>query len=130
MADGAPTRSQILEASGDALKWQVYVIHTFPTDGLGPVMANIGPHLEYQNRMEAEGVYVAAGPHWADDEETWEGEGMIVVRAKDLADATRIAENDPMHSSGARSFRVRPWLINEGTITVKVNFATGTREVS
>ena len=37
------------------LKWQVYAIHTFPTDGLGPVMENIGPHLEYQHRMEQEG---------------------------------------------------------------------------
>lgn len=130
MADGAPTRTQILEASGDMLKWQVYVIHTFPENGMGPVMENIGPHLEYQARMEAEGVYIAAGPHWADDEETWEGEGMIVVRAKNLAEARAIAEADPMHKSGARSFRVRPWLINEGTITVKVSFAAGTREVS
>lgn len=130
MADGAPTRTQILEASGDMLKWQVYVIHTFPTDGLGPVMQNIGPHLEYQARMEKEGVYVAAGPHWADDEETWEGEGMIVVRAGSLDEARKIAEADPMHASGARSFRVRPWLINEGTITVKVNFAEGTRQVT
>ncbi len=130
MADGVPTRSQILAASGDMLKWQVYVIHTFPKNGLGPVMENIGPHLEYQARMEAEGVYVAAGPHWEDDEETWGGEGMIVVRAKNLAEARKIAEADPMHSSGARSFRVRPWLINEGTITVKVSFASGKREVS
>ena len=129
MADGPPTRSQILEKSGDMLKWQVYVISTFPADGIGPVMENIGPHLKHQARMEKEGVYIAAGPHWADDEETWEGEGMFIVRAKDLADARRIAEADPMHSSGARSFTVRPWLINEGTITVKVNFASGTREV-
>lgn len=129
MADGPPTRSQILEASGDMLKWQVYVVHTFPTDGLGPVMENIGPHLAHQAKMEEEGVYIAAGPHWADDEETWEGEGMFVVRARDLAHANEIAASDPMHSSGARSYRVRPWLINEGTITVKVSFASGAREV-
>jgi hypothetical protein len=35
-----------------------------------------------------------------------------------------------MHASGARDFRVRPWLINEGTITIKVNFATGDYSVS
>ena len=130
MADGPPTRTQILEASGDMLKWQVYAIHTFPENGMGPVMENIGPHLAHQAKMEEEGVYIAAGPHWADDEETWEGEGLIIVRARDLAHAREIAESDPMHSSGARSFRVRPWLINEGTITVKVSFASGAREVS
>ena len=123
------TRTKILEASGDMLKWQVYVIHTTPTDGMDKVMENIHDHLAFQRRMEDEGVYVAAGPHWADDEETWEGEGMIVLRAKSLAHAREIAESDPMHASGARSFTVRPWLINEGTITVKVGFASGVREV-
>ena len=92
MSDGLPTRKKILELSGDMLKWQVYAIHTYPTDGLEAVMANTGPHLEYQHKMEEEGVYIAAGPHWADDEETWEGEGLIIVRAKNLADARRIAE--------------------------------------
>ena len=126
----APTRTDILNHPAPMLKWQVYVIHTFPTNGLGPVMENLGPHLEYQQRMEDEGVYIAAGPHWAEDGETWEGEGMIVVRAASLEEARKIAEADPMHASGARSFRVRSWLINEGTITVKVNFASGNYTVS
>jgi hypothetical protein len=51
------------------------------------------------------------------------GDGMIVLRAKNLAEARTIAENDPMHKSGARKFRVRPWLINEGSVTVKINFS-------
>ncbi len=112
------------------LQWQVYVIHTTPSNGLGPVMEHIGPHLEYQQRMEQEGVYIAAGPHWEDDEETWKGDGMIVVRAANLAAARQIADNDPMHQSGARTFTVRPWLINEGSLTVKINFASRTYEVS
>ena len=48
---------------------------------------------------------------------------MIVLRAKNLAEARRVAANDPMHKNGARKFRVRPWLINEGSVTVKVNFS-------
>ena len=124
------TRSEILEASRGMLQWQVYVITTTPMNGLGPVMEHIGPHLAYQQRMEEEGVYLAAGPHWEDDEETWKGDGMIVVRASNLAEARRIAENDPMHQSGARTFTVRPWLINEGSITIKVNFASRNYEVS
>ena len=117
------TRANILEACKGMLRWQVYVIHTTPANGLGQVMENLGPHLEYQIRMEKEGVYIAAGPHWEDDEDTWKGDGMIVLRAKDLAEARKVAENDPMHKSGARKFRVRPWLINEGTITLKVNLS-------
>ncbi|WP_236841900.1 YciI family protein [Bosea sp. PAMC 26642] len=67
----------------------------------------------------------AAGPHWTDDEQRWDGEGMVVVRAASLAEAQAVAAADPMHQSGARSYRVRPWLVNEGTITVQLDFATG-----
>ena len=124
------TRTQILEATRNMLGWQLYVIATTPTGGLAPVMANLEPHLEYLVKMEQAGVYVAAGPHWDDDEESWKGDGMLVIRAKNLAEARELAESDPMHSSGARKFTVRPWLVNEGTVTVKLNFAAGTYQVS
>jgi hypothetical protein len=35
-----------------------------------------------------------------------------------------------MHVSGARKFTVRPWLVNEGTVTIKLNYAMGKFEVS
>jgi hypothetical protein len=31
-----------------------------------------------------------------------------------------------MHTSGARSFQVRPWLINEGTLTVRLDYSSQT----
>ena len=70
-----------------------------------------------------------AGPFWADDEKTWEGEGMVIIRAGSLAEAEKIAAEDPMHKSGARSFRVRPWLLNEGVVTLKVRYSDGSREL-
>jgi len=30
-----------------------------------------------------------------------------------------------MHKSGARNFTVRPWLLNEGSIQVSLNYSTG-----
>jgi hypothetical protein len=35
-----------------------------------------------------------------------------------------------MHTSGARKFTVRPWLVNEGTVTIKLKYAEGRFEVS
>jgi uncharacterized protein len=70
-----------------------------------------------------------AGPFWDDNEELWEGEGMVIIRAGALAEAKEIAATGPMHSSGARDFKVRPWLMNEGTITVKIRYSDGSREV-
>jgi uncharacterized protein YciI len=104
---------------------QYYVVLTTPTNGMGPVMANIEAHLAFQASLEAEGIMFAAGPHWTDDEMSWMGDGMVVIRATSLSEAKAIAEKDPMHVSGARKFTVRPWLVNEGTITIKLNYAKG-----
>jgi uncharacterized protein YciI len=70
-----------------------------------------------------------AGPMWNDAEDAWEGEGMVVVRAGSLTEAKALAASDPMHKAGARSFTVRPWLINEGTITVKLSYSDGKFEI-
>ena len=104
---------------------QLYVVFTTPTNGIGPVMENLQSHLDYQELLEKRGIMFAAGPHWTEDEQRWEGEGMVVVRASSLAEAKAIAADDPMHKSGARTYRVRPWLVNEGTLAVKLDFTTG-----
>ncbi len=129
MSDLKITKHDILEKTPDMLQKQLYIVHTKPTNGLGPIMENIGPHLEFQVRIEQEGIMFAAGPLWADDEETWEGEGMVVIRADNLAHAREIAASDPMHASGARDFTVRPWLVNEGGFNLRVTFSDGGRKL-
>ena len=106
------------------LQLQLYAIFTRPANGLGPVMEKLDEHLEYQISMEKNGILFAAGPFWTDDEQQWRGEGMVVVRAQSLDEARAIADKDPMHASGARTFEVRPWLINEGTLTLRLNHST------
>jgi uncharacterized protein YciI len=108
---------------------QLYVVFTTPTNGMGPVLENIQQHLAFQKSLEEQGIMFAAGPHWTSDEKSWEGDGMVVIRAKSLAEARAIAEKDPMHASGARKFTVRPWLVNEGTVTIKLGYASGKFEV-
>jgi uncharacterized protein YciI len=120
----------VLEASKEMLQKQLYAIFTTPVDGLGPVFATIEEHLKFQVELEREGVMFAAGPMWTDDEQNWEGEGLVIVRAENRAAAIAIAERDPMHKSGARSFRVRPWLINEGTVSVRLDYSTQTFTIS
>lgn len=114
----------VLDASKEMLQRQLYAIFTTPTDGLGPVFANLEEHLEFQVALERDGIMFAAGPLWTDDEQSWKGEGMVIVRASSRAEAVAIAERDPMHKNGARSFTVRPWLVNEGTTTVRLDYST------
>ncbi|CTQ69534.1 YciI family protein [Roseibium alexandrii] len=130
MSGPTVTKDDILKASAGMLQQQLYVVFTTPTNGLGPVMENIEEHLNFQVDLEQRGIMLGAGPFWADDEHTWNGEGMVIIRADSLDHARQIADTDPMHSSGARSFTVRPWLLNEGRITVEVNFSTGRHAVS
>lgn len=125
MAPAKVTREQVLEASKGMLQKQFYVVFSTPTNGIGPVMENLAAHLEHQCKIEQSGVMVAAGPHWTDDEKYWDGEGMFVIRAKSLGEAKEIAASDPMHKAGAQSFKVRPWLVNEGGLLIKLSFSDG-----
>ena len=68
---------------------QLYVVFTSPANGIGPVMENLAPHLEFQEKLEREGIMFAAGPNWTDDEQRWDGEGMVVIRAASLVEAQR-----------------------------------------
>ena len=119
----------ILNASAGCLQKQMYVYFTTPANGLGPVMENLDDHLKFQVELEQKGVMFGAGPFWTDDEQRWEGEGMIIIRAGSLAEARESAASDPMHASGARTFTIRPWLMNEGSVTMRVTYSDGGREV-
>ena len=55
---------------------------------------------------------------------------MIIIRAESIEAATVIAEADPMHSSGARKFRIRPWLMNEGGFNLRVTFSDGQQRLT
>lgn len=121
--------ADVLAASKGMLQKQLYAIFTTPTNGLGPVFAVLEEHLAFQVGLEKEGILYAAGPLWTDDAGSWEGEGMVVVRAASVAEARAIAERDPMHVAGARSFRVRPWLINEGSMRIRLDCSSQTFEL-
>ena len=54
------------------------------------------------------------------------GGGLIVYRAGSLDEARALAEADPMHRDGKRSFTLRRWLINEGSLTVSLALSSQT----
>ena len=45
------------------------------------------------------------------------------------ARVSRLAEADPMHARGARHFTVRPWLLNEGTFSVRLFYSGGKPQI-
>jgi len=129
MSEPSVTKADILNACKDMLCKELYVVFTTPTNGLGPVMANLDKHLEFQIGLEKKGIMFGAGPFFADNEYDWNGEGMVIIRAESLKAAQEIAAQDPMHQCGARSFKVRPWLLNEGTITIQLNYSDRSQKI-
>tara|TARA_B100000609_G_scaffold154263_1_gene125576 strand:+ start:31 stop:423 length:393 start_codon:yes stop_codon:yes gene_type:complete len=119
------TKQDVLNASSEMLNKDLYVIITKPTNGMEPVMENLDEHLKFQVSLEKKGIMFGAGPFWEENEIDWNGEGMVIIRANSINHAKEIANSDPMHSSGARSFIVRPWLLNEGNIEVSLDYSTG-----
>ena len=117
-----------IRAEGPLAK-QLYVVFTQPANGLSAVLENMKEHLAYQGQLEEKGIMFGAGPFADDEEQNWEGHGMVIIRAKSLAEAKSIADADPMHQAGARTYRVRPWLLNEGSLTLKVTYSNGKREI-
>ena len=97
---------------------ELFVVFTEPTGDLAAVQEARAEHLKYQ------------GPFANDSGDAWSGEGMIIIRASSIEEATEIAQADPMHSSGARRFRIRPWLVNEGGFNLRVTFSDGKQRLA
>lgn len=104
---------------------QLWVISSKPTNGLGPILDNLEEHLAYQTKLERDGIMFAAGPLASDDLTEWLGEGLFMYRADSIDAARKLAEADPMHSSGARTFTIREWMLNEGTYSIQVYYSAG-----
>ena len=125
MSNDGPTWNEMVDQCSNLglLAKKLYVVFTSPVNGLGPIMEVLDEHLAYQNKIQDEGIMFGAGPFSDDAEQNWDGDGMVIIRADSMAAAKVIADNDPMHKAGARSYKIRPWLLNEGKVTVDLTFS-------
>ena len=125
MSNDGPTWNEMVDQCSELglLAKKLYVVFTSPVNGLGPIMEVLDEHLAYQNKIQDEGIMFGAGPFSDDAEQNWDGDGMVIIRANSMAAAKVIADNDPMHKAGARSYKIRPWLLNEGKVTVDLTFS-------
>lgn len=98
-----------------SLALELYVVISTPAKAPEEVKAALADHLAYLGNQEVAGNLVLAGPLSDLTGEQMKGEGLIVYRAESLEAATKMAQADPMHAAGARSFTIRRWLLNEGT---------------
>ncbi len=107
-----------------ALALELFVVESTPAGPPEVVKDSLAAHLAYQRTMEEQQSLVLAGPLSDPSGEEMIGAGLIIYRAATLDDARKLAENDPMHLTGARSFTIRKWLVNEGSLSFSVGLST------
>ncbi len=106
-----------------ALALELFVVRSLPVKSPEDLRAVLPDHLAYQAEQEAAGKLAFAGPVSDESGEEMQGEGLIVYRAASLEEARQLAEADPMHSTGTRSFTLRRWLVNEGSLSLDVGLS-------
>ena len=107
------------------LRKQLWVIMTRRIAPVEEVQKHTKAHLLHQIQLEKDGIMYGAGPATAPGaaEASF---GLIIIRAKDEAEARRIADSDPMHVHGVRKYELYQWSMNEGRLTVTIDFSDQT----
>ena len=62
-------------------------------------------HIEHLRKLDKSGCLILCGPF------TDYPSGMIIVRAEDKEEATKIAQSDPFVQEKVRNFEIRSWLL-------------------
>nr|CAA6829381.1 MAG: Unknown protein [uncultured Thiotrichaceae bacterium] len=107
-----------------SLALELFVVESTPAKAPEDVKENLPAHLAYQQTLEIAGTLAFAGPLSDLTGELMQGTGMIVYRAGSMDEARAMADADPMHQSGARTYTLRKWLINEGSFSLNVGLST------
>ncbi len=101
---------------------RLWVVETMPADDEIRA-ATMEDHIRYQLMLEREGVMFAAGPIFGAEASRPDGNGLVIIRAANVEEARAIADADPMHARGGRTYRLRQWVVNEGSISIRVPFS-------
>ena len=107
---------------------EMYLVITRPVRS-PEIEKRLSDHLAHQIDLEKRGILFAAGPLYPRDSNIPEA-GMFVLRANSFEEAEEICKADPLHAAGLRTYTIQKWRVNEGSITLKVNYSDQTVEIT
>lgn len=110
-------------ASKGVMAKELYMVRMRPTVPLEDLGSTVPDHLAYQEKLESEGILFVAGPLGDDTGIDYSGEGLMIYRAESIEHARQIAEQDPMFIAGKKTYEIRPWLVNEGRISIDIHLS-------
>lgn len=128
MTKVAKSDQQHHELTKNFLGKDYYVIVTTPVAPREELDKLLSEHLAHQIKLEKDGIMFAAGPLSAEDGARVGG--LIIIRANSFAEARAIADSDPYHKNGLRTYTLTRWTVNEGSFTVRVNYSDQTMTIA
>jgi len=120
----ADSEQQHRDLTRNFLGKNFYVIVTTPVAPREELDKMLAEHLQHQIRLEKDGIMFGAGPLTAEDGKRVGG--LIVIRADSFAAARAIADSDPYHKAGLRTYTLTRWTVNEGSYSLRVNYSDQT----
>jgi len=120
----ADSEQQHRDLTRNFLGKNFYVIVTTPVAPREELDKMLAEHLRHQIRLEKDGIMFGAGPLTAEDGKRVGG--LIVIRADSFAAARAIADSDPYHKAGLRTYTLTRWTVNEGSYSLRVNYSDQT----
>ena len=112
MADG-------IDQTHGGLQKLYFVCFSTPMRPPEELEASLEPHKAYLQKLEHEGKLFAAGP-LLDDKAKYDGTGLLVYRVSTRKEAEIVANTDPFHIKGLRSYTLKPWQVNEGSLDIRL----------
>lgn len=99
----------------------LFVCISEPAASPEKIMPHIPDHLRHLVAMEKSGVLLASGPFLEAGQIGLRS--MMIIRAKDLAEASQIAHEETLHKLGLRRFTIEEWQLNQGRVSVQIDFS-------
>jgi uncharacterized protein YciI len=93
--------------------WVVLSTAKVPSAAMEP---HAPEHLRYMNGLEENGQLWASGPFIAPGVTV--GDGLTIFNVPDEADVHRLMREEPLTKLGMRTYKVRPWELREGKISM------------
>lgn len=123
---GVRAQTDIVEQANKldtGMGWNVYFYITRPVNSFDEVVEVLPDHMAFIHEIERNDIMVMGGQTTRMGDSDAGGNGLVVIRASSFAEAKKIADQDPMHTSGVRDYELYEWAINEGELTIRLNMS-------
>ena len=130
--DRAALRERLAALQKNHLGKTLYVALWALAPGVTPdaLLPTLPAHLEFLHDLEERGILFASGPLHDADAAAAPAAGMSIFRVASMEDARALVEREPFVRAGLRTYQLKRWIFNEGSIGIRLNVGVGTYEVS